>query len=327
MKEHMADLSKIKQALERHEVKEKRDDNPDNWYVSHFLTVENQYQGKLVSDSKGDLVSSGWFYRLPLLVEGKIRSRYYRYYPNNPIERFLAQAKESGLIREGQLWKYDKRLLTKMMFIVQKVQNDEERIKLQQPHLFYLRGTRANQQILLSIKNILSDSDVPESDLANIFDPYVASFRLALNYIPGREGSTALTLSMAQYKPPQLPEQLKEFDLSKLGINTEEEWEPDHDEYLEAVEKFEEALRLDNDQSEAPPKSKTTSPSSKFKAKAKTQSSSDVSESANLAGTVITKDGFTYELTEKGVPTCFTQADTSDTRCLKCDFLAECLSS
>jgi len=321
----MADLSKIREALERHEIKEKREDNPENWFISHFLTVENQYQGKLVSDNNGNLVSSGWFYRIPLLIEGKIRSRHYRYYPNNPIEKFLIQAKEKGLIREGQLWKYDKRLLTKLMFVVQKVQNEEDRIKLQQPHLFYLRGTRANQQILTSIKNILSDSDVPESDLASIFDPYVASFRLILNYIPGREGSTTLTLSMAQYKPPQLPEQLKSFDLSTLGINTEDEWEPDPDEYLEAVERFEAALESDSARVEDSQKTKPTAPTSK----ARTKLNSDIADKngkSNPAGTVI-KDGFTYELTEQGVPTCFTQANTSDPRCLKCDFLAECLAS
>lgn len=309
----MADLSSIRQALQKH-IKEEDRSEKERWYLTHYVIAENQYQGKLVADVHGETVSSGQFYRLPYFTEdGKIRSRYYRYYPNNPIEKVIKKATESGLLREGQVWRYDKRLITKIMFLIQKLQNPEERVELQRLHLLYIRGVRANQQILQGIRNILSTEDVDEETLANTFDPSKPSFRVALNYIPGRDGSTSLTLTMAQYQPPLLPPEVKSFELASLGIPTQDEWEPNFDEYQEAAEQFQRVLEQESKDSVPAPSSKASTQAPKAP-KVK-------------PGSKITKGEYTYEITESGYPTCFTQADASDPRCLKCDFLAECLAS
>lgn len=303
-----------------------RSESRDRWY-SVFNAIEDfQISGKLVSDRDGQIIAADWFHQLPVLVDGQVRRRYYRYYPGNPIESTIEQLEREGRLRESEAWKYKKKYLTKVLFLPTKVVKGTSRwLQPNRPTLIYFWGPGRHRSFLHSLKAMLTSGLSEEYlNLDTFFDPFVQeSHRVEIVFTPGKDGTLLVHSSPAPYRPPErLPEELRDFSIHDLGIPTHPDWSPEESEYEEAVELFQEFLLRGNSAPGRLLKSKEETPN-----RDPEEESPPWEESIPAKGRVITSGEFVYELREDGKPTCFGQVDTNDRRCLNCDFLGECLSS
>lgn len=316
-------LEKLKASLQK-QLAAYEDRKEDRWYVSYQAMEDFDIVGKLVADRDVEVISSANYHSVPILVDGRVRRRYLRYYPQNPLEKEIEKLIEEGHLSEGEAWRYKPRLLTKMLFIPVKINKGSDRIVLSKPLLISFWGVRAHKSLLRSLSALIETGESEKFlNPETFFDPFSEdSQRVKLFYTPGKDGTLILQAIPVSYRPPaDLPEELRDFSLKEIGLPTEDDWEPNLEDYKEAVEGFR-AFVMEGSHS----RSKSSAPSG-GKDESPPWREEESTVQVSPSGTkVISKGEFVYELRSDGKPTCFGKVDTSDPRCLSCDFLAECIA-
>ena len=320
----------------------------------HYLR-EGTYIGKIIPDTEGNLISEvAFYYRIPFLnEEGELSSKYYRYFPNNPMEVALKQLSETGVLG-GQSWKYERRPFAKVMFFVHRFDGPKRPDDNFGPgvYLFVLNSRPIINAIRLALANLfLFDEGMEEEGLREVspyFDPAVPNKGFSLSVVKGKKPTATLTTTSGIKIPPvEVPSWAKESTIDAMWPNTEPNWVPSKEyieEFTKAVEAFRELAlsgRLNPVAAERVASSKVPQVPQIPQVNAPQVSVPSTSPTPNL-GVEVEQVSFTPEkrlhpsdpasggpnkilVDPGGVPLCFGNYDSAVPKCMRCPAMKECL--